>query len=222
MTYKVERSLPLTLAMLSFSILMGSISSSLYDYAGFGRSAGFFGWIGFIFTALLTVLGVLGAIFTAGRARCPHCQETLSILDLRADIECASCPSCKNFYEIKQPLVLPIEEGRVAEKSIFPLPVPEGKFDWPKICAVCAKKSTRSVEITTELKPSNEPLPFGLRMAAMLGFNQSRLDEPPLRFSVPHCKDHSDGVELEGGSYPRFKFRSLLYRQKFMSLSEKK
>jgi phage FluMu protein Com len=222
MTSKVERSLPLTLAMLGFSILMGSISSSLYEYAGFGRGSGFFGWIGFLATALLAVLGVLGAVFTAGRARCPHCNETLSILDLRADIECASCPSCKNFYEIKQPQLLPIEDSRVAERPIFPVPVPEGKFDWPKVCAVCEKKSTRAVEVTTALPPSGEPLPFGLRVAAVLGFDKSRLEEPPLRFSVPHCKDHSDGVELEGGSDPRFKFRSLPYRQRFLSLPEKK
>ena len=221
MTSKVKRSLPLTFAMLGFSIVVGGISSSLYEYAGFGRSSGFFGWIGFLATALLAVLGVLGAIFSAGRARCPHCQETLSILDLRADIDCASCPSCKGFYEIKQPNLLPIEDTRVSERPIFPLPIPEGKFDWPKVCAVCDKKSTRAVEVTTARKPSNEPLPFGLRVAALLGFDQSRLAETPLHFSVPHCKEHEDGVELEGGSYPRLKFRSLVYRQKFINLSEK-
>jgi hypothetical protein len=223
MVTKVKRSIFLTLAMLGVSLFLASLSSMIYDdYAGFGKSSGFFGWLGFLATAALSLLGVLGAIFVAGRAPCPHCKDTLSVLDLYSDIECGACPSCKNFYEIKKHEIMPIEETRLAEKPIFPLPMPEGKLDWPKVCAVCDKKSTRTIDVNNEIKPTNEPLPFGLKMAAVLGFDQSRMTDIPLHFLVPHCNEHDDGVELEAGSYPRLKFRSLVYRQKFRLLSEKK
>jgi hypothetical protein len=222
MSTKVERSGLLTLAMFGAAILLANLSMTIYeDYAGFGKSSGFFGWIGFFLTALLSILGVLGAIFIAGRSPCPHCKDTLSLIDLYSDIECAMCPSCKQFYQTKKGEILAIPAGSVADKPTYPYFLPEGNLEWPKKCAVCSQKSTRSIEVTTATdKP--EELPLSLRVALFFGLDGDRVKQEPLRFKVPHCDKHDDGVEVEGGGYPRAKFRSLAYRQQFIELQEKK
>jgi hypothetical protein len=219
---KVERSALLTIVMLGVSGVMASLSFTIYEsYAGFGRSSGFFGWIGVFVTALLSLLAVLGAIFTAGRSPCPHCKETLSILDLYSDIDCAMCPSCKKFYQTKKGEMSAIPEGSIADKPTYPYFLPEGNIEWPKVCAVCSQKSTRTIEVTTEASKSDD-VPLTLRLAMMLGLDKERTNTEPLRYKVPHCAKHNDGVEVEGGGYPRAKFRSLAYRQQFIELLEKK
>jgi DNA-directed RNA polymerase subunit RPC12/RpoP len=172
------------------SLAVGSASSAI---ALFVSSHGVIGAIAILFS-------IIFLIFLAGgsnAADCPQCgARVFGVLPLPN-----ACKNCGSYVMVRDQHLVETPEDFVSDEHDFKANIDRlmvggtlSNLSWPQMCSICSKRPSRREELTVTRGPAG----FGTEFR--------------WRFQIPHCSEHSKGVEADG---VRFGFRSHRYWKDF-------
>jgi hypothetical protein len=181
-----------------------------------------FRWGGLILCGLGVLGGFGGVVWLSGAAECPSCHRKMSGIDTSGDTPVHTCEGCGSYFEVKQGTLVFAAPDHLADKPIFPVPLP-AHISWPDGCCVCRAPATRHIPVTDTESHTGRNVALGVAGLAVGALVVRTGGGASFTIEVPHCEQHHDGAALEikdaSESQLAIKFRSVAFARDFQGLN---
>ncbi len=215
---KIGRSLGTTLG---FAALLVASAAGLY-FLWVSHWMWLFRWGGIALCGFGLLGGFGGVTWLSGAAACPRCNRKISGIDTSGDTPVHTCEGCGSYFEVKQGNLIFVADDHLADKPIFPVPLP-AQISWPHGCCVCRGPATRQVPVTRSESQTGRNVALGVAGLAVGALVVRTGGGASFTVEVPHCELHQDGAELEikdaSESKLEIKFRSVAFAREFHALN---